>query len=163
MYAASQGASAPEWLEGLGLCAPSLLDRLAAETSARVAVAGGRIALSALAALLAAGETPLSEAAVEALAPRAGLRIERATLFAADVVMPGEAPPQRAETVMRPEPVARDLHRKAQPRKAAPRTHSGAGWSAETLFPIESTIAGDGSEPDATPPPPHGETRHHTS
>lgn len=162
-HAARQNAPKPEWLDGLGLSAPAMLDRLAASAHAYVADAGGRLPLVALATRLAEGNEPLSEAAVVGLARRAGLYIERASLFAAEVVIPGEEPLQTAETGARPEPIAPDLHRKAQPRKAAPRTHSGVKWSAETLFPVESPTHGDGSKSDATPPPPRSKTHHSTS
>ncbi|HEU0025719.1 MAG TPA: DUF790 family protein [Ktedonobacterales bacterium] len=161
-YAASQSNPAPEWLDDLGLCAPALLDRLAAKAHASVEDAGGRLAVSALAALLAEGQEPLSEAAAETLARRGSLSIERASLFAAEAVAPGHAALQPPDPGGQPTPAARDILRKPQPRKAAPRTHSGAGWSAETLFPTESPSAGDGPEPDATPPPSPGDARHHS-
>jgi predicted nuclease of restriction endonuclease-like RecB superfamily len=161
-YAAIQSVPAPEWLDDLGLCAPSLLDRLAAQAHARVLEAGGRLALSALAGLLAGENAPLSEAAAEALARRGGLRIERASLFAAEAVAPGHAAPQPMNSGDQPAPATREIAPKPQPRKAAPRTHSGAGWSAETLFPADPPSAGDGPKPDATPPPSSGEVRRHT-
>ncbi len=159
-YAASQGSSAPEWLDGLGLCASFQLDRLAATARASVADAGGRLALSALAALLAEGHAPLGEVAVETLARRAGLRVERATLFVAEAVAPDQAPLSVAETGVQPELTAPDLPRKTQPRKPVRRTHTGARWSAETLFPADPSSAGDGSEPDATSTPRRGESHH---
>ena len=163
-YAASQGAAAPEWLDSLGLCAPATLERLAVAARASVMDAGGRLAMSALAALLAASQAPLSEAAVETLAQRAGMCIERASLFSAEVVIPGEARSESAEAGAQPDPAIHDLPRKAQPRKLVRRTHTGAKWrwSAETLFPAESPSAGNGSGPDASPPPPRGETCHQT-
>lgn len=164
-FAASQGAPAPEWVDGLGLCAPSLLDRLADAVRAAVADAGGRLPLSGLTALVAGRQAPGSVEAGAMLARRAGLRIERASLFTAEVVAPDQ-PREAAQTGMRPEPrppdERSDQPRRTQPRKPAQRTHSGAGWRTESLFPPQSHTAEDGSEPDATPPHQRDETRHHT-
>ena len=149
-YAASQGAPAPEWLDGAGLCAAPLLDRLAARARSAVERAGGRLALSALGAQVSEKGAELTEAAIEALAMRAGLRVERASLFAAEVVAPDMATPapdsQTAEPGAQPESVARDPRKRSQPRKAAPRRHSGAGWSARDLFTDGSTSGDDASE-----------------
>jgi predicted nuclease of restriction endonuclease-like RecB superfamily len=155
-YAASQGVPAPEWLDGLGLCEPAALDHLATQARDRVAEAGGRLTLSALAASLAEGQTSLDETATEAIALRAGLRVERTSLFSAEVVAPGETASQNDEAGANPGPIAPDLPRKAQPRKVVRRTHSGAGRNAEMLFPVDSTSAGDGSEASSAPPPSHG-------
>lgn len=159
--AAADGQPAPEWLEGLGLCASTWLDTLAAEARAQVEAAGGRLPLAALGDALSgqivAGGA-LAEATLAALAERAGLLVSRASLFAAEALTPARAEADQAragdagETV---EAVARlqPISRRAQPRKVVRRTTSGVTWSAPTMFPPES--ASDDRNEDAhtlTPP-----------
>lgn len=155
-HAASQGATAPEWLDGLGLCAASLLDRLAARARVAVAAAGGRLALSELGARISETSNghekwaELTEAAVEALAMRAGLQVERASLFAAEAVIPALATAAPAsetlELGIQPAFPTSDPAKETQPRKPAPRRHSGAGWSTGDLFADGATSGEDASE-----------------
>jgi predicted nuclease of restriction endonuclease-like RecB superfamily len=147
-----QRVSPPEWIEGMGLCAAATLDQVAETASATVAAAGGRLALSELTAHLSA-ETPLDEAVVEALALRAGLRIERASLFAASVFLPETEPSEEAEPGAHTDFAPQDPPHKAQPRKPVRRTHSGAGWKASALFPAEDSVAGSEPAQDSSPAP----------
>lgn len=145
---------APEWVEGLGLCSPPALDTLASEAATAVTDAGGRMPLTTLAAALSATQ-PVAEIVAEVIAIRAGMSVERASLFAAEVVM-GETDSMPAEAGERRDSATTEMSRRAQPRKPVRRTHSGVRWTVGTLFPDPSTDAGDGTAPDATPPPPRG-------
>lgn len=161
--AAAEGLPTPEWLEGLGLCAPRWLDLLAAEARALVEAAGGRLTLAALGAALGAAlarhETlaavgALSELTLDALATRAGLLISRASLFAAEALTPSAAaadaamPATTAAVPPTTEPAAR-ISRRAQPRKGMRRTSSGDAWSAPTMFPPDA--ARDQREDESRP------------
>ncbi len=160
--AGAERLPAPEWVEGLGLCAPAWLDALAEQARALVVVADGRMPLTALGAALrdagALGE-PLAEAPLEALAGRAGLRVSRASLFAAEALTPERAEVDDALAAASPEqagaaPRLQPVSRRAQPRKGVRRTSSGVAWSAPAMFPSEA--AGDEQEAEAhslTPPP----------
>ena len=161
--AAAEGAPAPEWLEGLGLCAPSWLDTLASEAHARVEAAGGRLPLAALAETPPDGSTRssgglvgLSEATLAALASRAGLQISRASLFAAEALTPERAQADAAqEAAARALPEAPRISRRAQPRKAVRRTRSSATWNAPTMFPTELASAEIDTPPLAAPQDEH--------
>ncbi len=59
-YATGQNALKPEWIDGLGLCAPVMIDHLATSARACVQDAGGRLSLGALAERHAEGQAPLS-------------------------------------------------------------------------------------------------------
>ncbi|HEX9037093.1 MAG TPA: DUF790 family protein [Ktedonobacterales bacterium] len=147
-YATSQNVSAPEWLDGVGLCAAAQFGRLVTQTRAVVDSAGGRLALSAIGPALNFGEESWPEAVVEALARRAGLQIERASLFAADAVIPDaiSTPGDAPRTDVQPKPMTPRQARKPQPRKVAPRRHSGARWSTGDLFFDSSTTSDDAAE-----------------
>jgi predicted nuclease of restriction endonuclease-like RecB superfamily len=152
--AARRGAPGPEWIEGLGLFAAEELERLAEAARASVTAAGGRMPLSELAAKLGAQEQAIGEA----LALRAGLRVERASLFAAEVVAPEMAANPAAESDMRKSQAGRPTlarSRKAQPRPALRRTHSGAEWTAGELFPAEPEPGADEPMHGAASPPSH--------
>lgn len=161
--AAAEGAPAPEWLEGLGLCAPSWLDTLASEAHARVEAAGGRLPLAALAETppdgsmrSSGGLVGLSEATLAALASRAGLQISRASLFAAEALTPERAQADAAqEAAARALPEAPRISRRAQPRKAVRRTRSSATWNAPTMFPTELASAEIDTPPLAAPQDEH--------
>lgn len=162
-YAVEHAIPAPEWVDGLGLCSPARLDALGEEAREAVARAGGRMPLSDFSAQLSIEHR--AEEVAGALALRAGLQIERASLFAANVVapdQPGQAPLPGAPPDQDTTSALDDRPRKPQPRKPTHRTHSGARWSAETLFPARFPTAADGSEPDATLPQQRDETRRQT-
>ncbi|HEX8732681.1 MAG TPA: DUF790 family protein, partial [Ktedonobacterales bacterium] len=157
-----EGQLTPEWMEGLGLCAPAWLAARAERARALVEAAGGRLTLAALGeALRAAGavDAALGEEPLEAIARRAGLRVSRASLFAAEVLTPeraeaddalAEGAPEQAGAAPRPQPIAR----RTQPRKGVRRTSSGAAWSAPTMFPSETASGARESEADARAPTP---------
>lgn len=159
---------APEWVEGLGLCAPAWLDALAEQARALVAAADGRMPLAALgAALRDAGALAesLAEAPLEALSRRAGLLVSRASLFAAEALTPERAEVDAALAASSPEqagaaPRLQPVSRRAQPRKGMRRTSSGVAWSAPAMFPSE--VAGDeretGVEAHPLTPPPQTDT-----
>jgi len=141
-----EGLPAPEWLEGLGLCAPVWLDTLAAEARSRVEAAGGRLPLAALGDALAgqvAADASLAEATLAALVERAGLLVSRASLFAAEALTPERAEADSAQSLGAGEEASaverrQPISRRAQPRKGVRRTSSGVTWSAPTMFPPET-------------------------
>ena len=96
-----QTNAAPMWIDGLGLCDPSWLAELLAQVYAPVATAAsGRLSLTHLADTLRASDAALAdldEATVESLAERAGLRVARASIFAAEVIAPDVAADGPAE------------------------------------------------------------------
>ncbi|HEU5345034.1 MAG TPA: DUF790 family protein [Ktedonobacterales bacterium] len=165
--AAREGAPAPEWVEGLGLCAPRWLDALAEQARARVEAAGGRLPLAALGDS-AAGEPagPLagqSEATLAALAGRAGLLVARASLFAAEV-MTAERAQADAEAEAAAEAAGSHLFaahgvaqrgarisRRTQPRTGVRRKTSGAVWNAPMIFPSASASDESSDEGSAAP------------
>jgi predicted nuclease of restriction endonuclease-like RecB superfamily len=83
---------APVWVDGLGLCDPGWLAALLERLHASVAgAAGGQMPLGALTSALHSGDASLAdldEATVESLAARAGLRVARVSIFAAEVFVP---------------------------------------------------------------------------
>jgi len=160
--AATEGVPAPEWVEGLGLCAPGWLDTLARAARARVEAADGRLPLAALAEAppdasvwshdSAGALVDLSEATLAALASRAGLLISRASLFAAEALTPERAQADAAqEAAARALPEAPRISRRAQPRTGMRRTRSSAAWHAPTMFPPELAGAEAATPPRATP------------
>lgn len=91
VLAGEDPASAPQWVDGLGLCDTSWLATLLARLSSAVAAMGGRLSLSELADALRASDVSLAdldEATTELLAERAGMRVARASIFAAEVFAP---------------------------------------------------------------------------
>ncbi len=143
--AAVEGAPAPEWFEGLGLCASAWIATLT-DAMAR-AVAGtpdARLPLAELGRQVAslAGAT-LTEATVAALCERAGLHVSRASLFSAEAMTPERAAADAAEAAesgderMDGGERAQRKSRAPQPRKGVRRTSSGVTWSAPTMFPPE--------------------------
>ncbi len=166
--AAALDMPAPEWVEGLGLCAPAWLDTLADAMRAHVEVAGGRMPLTTLGRALseliiaASAASPLgelAEATLEALAARAGLVISRASLFAAEALTPeraqadalSDSPEDRPADAIRMTERPQRISRRAQPRKGVRRTSSGVMWNAPTMFPPEP--ASDESAIDSHAPP----------
>jgi len=83
---------APLWMDGLGLCDPGWLAERLERLRALVASApDGRLPLGGLTARLRASDAALSdldEATAESLAERAGLRVMRVSIFAAEVMAP---------------------------------------------------------------------------
>ena len=155
----AQNTSAPEWVDGLGLCSPAWLDALAATARAQVEAAGGRLPLAALGSAPESQLTGMAEATLAALAERAGLLVSRASLFAAEALTP-----ERAETDAAREPTAEGadagergpdrsarISRRAQPRKGVRRTTSGVTWSAPTMFP-PGLASGESPDDPSTPP-----------
>lgn len=168
--AAAESMPAPEWMEGLGLCAQGWLDTLASEARARVEAAGGRLALAALAGSphdSSGGPTSalagLSEATLAALVSRAGLLISRASLFAAEALTPERAQVDAALAAdvegagdgAAASPGAPRISRRTQPRKGVRRTRSSASWNAPTMFPPELASTDDDTPPLAAPQDEH--------
>ncbi|HEX6122528.1 MAG TPA: DUF790 family protein, partial [Ktedonobacterales bacterium] len=129
------GDSAPIWVEGLGLCAAPWLAEVAERATALVAASGaGRLPLATLRERLLAARPDLAalasfdEAATEALARHAGLRIQRASIFAVEVALPeapaaGRGTDQAGEPPDAPPPPATPATRRAQPRGSPRRKH----------------------------------------
>lgn len=147
--AESAGRDAPMWVEGIGLCAPAWLEALAERLT--VAVRGavdGRLALSEAQALLTSeaklGHAP--EAAVEALAGRAGLRMARVSIFEAYVLAPDAGPVSVA-----PEQPVRPASR-AQPRPSARRRVHRPAYETHSFIPGER--AGSDDHESSAPDPP---------
>jgi hypothetical protein len=126
--------AAPMWIDGLGLCDPAWLAELLAQVYAPVATAAsGRLSLTHLADILRVSNAALAdldEATVESLAERAGLRVARASIFAAEVIAPDVAADGPAEMPANAESKASASERLsqqptqpfAQPRPRARRT-----------------------------------------
>ncbi len=126
--------AAPVWIDGLGLCNPSWLAELLASVYAPVATAeDGRLSLTQLADHLRASNAALAdldEATVESLAERAGLRVARTSIFAAEVIAPDVAADESTEMPANAESKASASERLpqqptqpfAQPRPRARRT-----------------------------------------
>jgi predicted nuclease of restriction endonuclease-like RecB superfamily len=119
---------APVWLDGLGLCDPTWLAEVAARAQAEVGGApGGRLPLSELAAHLRKSDrllADLDEATVESLAHRAGLRVARASIFAAEVFVPGasaEPPGEQPTNAEDNPPASARPHRQPSRPSAQPR------------------------------------------
>ena len=133
--------AAPVWVDGLGLCDPTWLAKLLARVRALVVnTPGGRLPLAELASHLRERETTLDdldEATVESLAARAGLAVERTSIFAADVIAPEVASAEHANAESmasasepRPQQPSRPT---AQPRPRARRKqHRQNGQSEQS-------------------------------
>ena len=132
----------PVWVDGLGLAARDWLAALLERLRWRVLRApDGRLPLSTLLTDVH-GEMPelreAAESAVETLVALAGLRVARASLFAAEAL----APDATDETAPSPQRAASE-RRKPQPRRVARRKHS-EDVTAPQLFPSsDSERAGD--------------------
>jgi predicted nuclease of restriction endonuclease-like RecB superfamily len=126
-------AAPPVWIDGLGLCSTAWRDALLAWLREQVAGAeGGGVALSELCQRVQAHAPALAaidEQAVEVLARLAGMRVTRASIFEAVVTAGAEPAPIPAAP-------AAPAHRvrRAQPRKAAGRTHSETTTETRPLF-----------------------------
>jgi hypothetical protein len=143
------GESAPVWVEGLGLCAASWLAEVARRATSLVAASGaGRLPLATLGERLLAARPDLGaldEAATEALARHAGLRIQRASIFVVEAVLPDTPPADDSAT--RPEdmpgaapPPAVQAIRRAQPRGSARRKHPRPSYVTQPfLVPEDSS------------------------
>ena len=87
---------APQWIDGVGLCDPAwLAERLERLRALVAGAANARLPLDDLAARLRKSDAALAdldEATVESLAERAGMRVARASIFAAEVIAPDAAP-----------------------------------------------------------------------
>lgn len=159
-YATEQELPAPEWLEGLGLCAPDFLASLTSATLDAVTIAGGARPLAEVGAALAslAPAESLTEATLDTLCLRAGLVVSRASLFSAMALTPERATADAAAEPLAeantPPDAARRKSRAAQPRKGVRRTSSGVTWSAPAMFPPERASEERGTEADSLPPPP---------
>lgn len=124
----------PVWIDGLGLCAPSWLEEVLARVRTYVTSApGGRLPLPQLAGHLRASDAAmadLDEATVESLAGRAGLRVTRTSIFAAEVIATendAAASPVTAENAESMAPASeyqtpQPSRPSAQPRPPARRT-----------------------------------------
>jgi hypothetical protein len=159
-HAATQGLPAPEWFDGLGLCAPDFLASLTRATLDAVTAAGGALPLAEVGAALASLAPPesLTESMLTTLCQRAGLIVSRASLFSAMALTPERAAADAAaeplaEAIPPPDASRRKL-RAAQPRKGVRRTSSGVTWSAPAMFPPERASEERGTEADSIPPPP---------
>lgn len=93
--AGAHPGGAPVWIDGLGLCDPRWLAERLERLRALVANAlDGRLPLGELASQLRENDAALAdldEATAESLAERAGLRVTRTSIFAAEVIAPGVA------------------------------------------------------------------------
>ena len=87
---------APQWIDGLGLVDPGwLAERLERLRALVAGAANARLPLDDLAIRLRKSDAALAdldEATVESLAERAGMRVARASIFAAEVIAPDAAP-----------------------------------------------------------------------
>jgi predicted nuclease of restriction endonuclease-like RecB superfamily len=126
--ASSGDRRAPVWLDGLGLCDPAWLAEVVARAYADVASApGGRLSLSDLADHLRESHrllADLDEATVAALAQRAGLRVARTSIFAAEVIAPdvaAEQPEEQPTSAESNAPASTRSHRQPSRSSAQPR------------------------------------------
>ena len=144
-YARRAEQSTPEWVDGIGLCAPSWLAGALDDLRATVLhAAGQRLPLAELRPWVAGrlgGHAAITEGVVEMLAQRAGLHVARASIFdavvlAEDADIPA-APPDPAPT-RAPAP---------QPRQRLRRTHTRMTYTTQSIFPPEHP-GPDNPEPD---------------
>ena len=142
--AGARGDPAPEWLDGVGLCASPWLEAVSTWLRGRVIAAeGNQIALPALTGELASAQPILSHlttAGMESLARRAGLTLTRRSLFEPIVtldghVAPSDSPPESASSARAP-----------QPRRGVRRKHHEDMYATHSLFEPET------ANPDSSPP-----------
>ena len=159
-------AGAPQWVDGLGLCDPGWLVERVARLHAWVADApDAKMALGELASRLRASEaalTDLDEATVESLAERAGLRVARASIFAAEALAPDAVLGLTTNTENKALASERRTGRTSQPT-AQPRPHArrkqhrqdehetrGKDIAQLNFFPTERAEDENGSEAAST-------------
>jgi predicted nuclease of restriction endonuclease-like RecB superfamily len=125
--------NAPEWVEGVGICAREWLADVLALAQAEVALAlEGRLPLAELKARLSAARpevTALGEPAIETLALRASLHVRRVSIFEAEVELAERAPYLARSDATPAEPV-----RRAQPQRRPRRTIPGDTYITPPLF-----------------------------
>ncbi len=140
--ATSASREAPEWIAGVGLCAPAWREAALARLAAAVGFAPeGRLALRALGEQIARDDPALAgldDEAVEALAPLAGLTVRRDSIFAVEVLAPGVAGSDASNSASRdrvtqPRQPSRQAH-KAQPTSRASRKVHGVSHKPQSLF-----------------------------
>jgi hypothetical protein len=143
---AANAAEAPLWVEGVGLCSPAWYSKLLTDLRDLVAwMPDAHMPLAALAARVRAAWPDLcdvTDATVEALAPRAGLRVSRSSLFEADVTL-AEATSQQLEgqldaTHPRSGMSGSERVRTAQPRRNAKRKQTGPSYTTASIFADDS-------------------------
>jgi hypothetical protein len=131
----SDDATAPRWIEGIGLCSAGWCEKVLAQVRDAVAAsAGGRLPLAALRERVLALEPALgelAEAPVEALAHLAGLHVSRASIFEVEVRLASAGAEPEAPRL----PTTQV--RKAQPRSAPRRKHRDASYTTSSVFPAE--------------------------
>lgn len=144
-YARRAELPVPEWVDGIGLCAPSWLASMLDDLRGAVLSAEEqRLPLAELRQWMSsrlAGDVTMAEGVVEMLARRAGLHVARASIF--DAVVQAEdanipaAPPDPAPA-RAPAP---------QPRRRLRRTHTRMTYTTQSIFPPERP-GPDNPEPD---------------
>lgn len=158
---------APIWIDGLGLCDPGWLAERLERLRALVAGApDGRLPLGELASQLREDDAllaDLDEATAESLAERAGLRVTRASIFAAEVIAPSALAAEEATNTenkalaseRRPGPTSQPA---AQPRPRARRKQHRQNEDDATakdiaqlnFFPTDRAEDEDGSKAAST-------------
>lgn len=156
----AEGSTAPEWFEGLGLCAPAWLATLTDAVARTVAAApDARLSLADVGRQVETlAGAPLAEGTIAALCERAGLFVSRASLFSAEAMTPERAaadatPAESGDEHADGADRSRRKSRAAQPRKGVRRTSSGVTWSAPTMFPPEPASDERDREANSLSPP----------
>jgi predicted nuclease of restriction endonuclease-like RecB superfamily len=158
VVADATGRPAPLWLTSVGLCTPAWCEAAQARLCATIDCApDGRMTLAALREQVARAEPALADLdqdAVEALALRAGLGIQRDSIFEPEVLAPGSAissgpDAQRQQRPVPPRGPSRRA-RKPQPMPRASRKVHDVSHMPQSLF-AESEPGGAGKDaPEAT-------------